>query len=133
MGTPDLDDRELDLIYERTEKRIDVRKINSEDELKKAVEPTLNRAGLNQKWGDKLNQLVFGKLNRVRESIKESILGKAKKSKVKVDIGVVSEKKFQAVFNKRSKSSYFVARGAKGRFTKYSKEELNEVIYNARM
>lgn len=130
MVTPDLDDKELDLVYERTERTIDVRKIHTKRELQEAVDDAREGRG---SWSSKINEGVFEKLQEVRATIKQKILAKVKGKKKPLSLGEIGKKKFQAVFNKGSKASYFVARDAKGRFTKYLKKELDEAIYNGKM
>lgn len=133
MVTPDLDDRELDRIYDRVEATVDVSKIHSEDDLEKAVLEAKAKKNAGGGWADAINTGVYDRIVKDREEIKVSVLSRVKESMERIDLGKAAKKVFQAVFNKRSKSSYFVARDEKGRFTKYAKKELDEVIYNGRM
>lgn len=120
---------ELDRIYKRTEKSVDLKDVTNEKELRSAVlEIKLSnqrRGGFSAKLSDKLYSVLQ---QRRREKI-DSFKKKSALTKAKVNIGKTLKKTFQAVFNKKIQKSYIVARDNKGRFTKYEEKELVEFLH----
>lgn len=136
MATIDLEDEaELDRIYKRVEQTIDMKKVKRKGQLKAQVdkyrqEKELSNEGYSRGgWGKKINDAIFRTLQGKREERVEEFKAKSVKKKAQVVIGNIKNKIISAVYNKHIRKSYVVARNTKtGRFTKYSKSELIEVL-----
>lgn len=116
-------DSELDSIFTRVERSVNLKKINTRQQLFNEIASSPK----SKNWSTKLNDAIWNKRTDTVDNFINSIRSTAKQKKATQNVGFGGGKRVQIVYRKDGRTQ-LVGRDSKGRFTKLTKGDIWDAV-----
>lgn len=113
-------DEDIDRIYDRVEKDVDMSEIGTKDDLLRAVKSN-NKV---RSWGTKINEAIFVEVEAAKMERLDKIKKRAKRKKKTQVIDTVKSTRYEVVYRKNGTLQTVARSVFTGRFTKVDRADL---------